>query len=171
MANMLDDMGIPPCGHPMLEQGILLKLWASCHSSEQATYMQYVQEGLRIANDGVLYRSWSSVGEFQNLLYLHTTQSTCPSTDLNVCKLDLESFSLEWQHRAKSLGPLVYLVRGKDKDKPAWYYVLVEEDKLNMFKNELSSEIIHLLQYGVILKSGWGEDPPEEVESALKSFF
>ena len=35
MANMLDDMGTPPCGHFTRELGISLKLWSSCHYSEQ----------------------------------------------------------------------------------------------------------------------------------------
>ena len=171
MANMFDDMGIPPCGHPMREQGILLKLWASCHSSEQATYMRYFQECLKINNDGVLTCSWSSVGEFRNRLYLHATRLTCPSKDLNVCKLGLKSFSLKWQHQAKSLCALVHLVRGTDKGKPAWHYVLVEEDKLNMFKDKVESGTIDVAEYGVVLKSGWGKDPPEEVKSAISSFF
>ena len=171
MANMFDDMGIPPCGHPMREQGILLKLWASCHSSEQATYMQYAQEGLKIENDGILTQELSYVGKFWNRLYLNTTQSFCLSKDLNVCKLDLEPFSLEWQHLAKSSSPLVHLVRGKDKGKPAWHYVLVEEGKLNMFKDKVSSGNINVTEYGVVLKSGWGKDPPEEVKTFVMSFF
>ena len=169
MANMLDDMGIPPCGHPMLEQGILLKLWASCHSSEQATYMRFAQEGLRIENDGIFYLQPSSVGEFRNRLYLHTTHSTCPSKDLNICKLNLKP--LKWQHLAKNSSPLVYLVRGKDKDKPAWHYVLIKEDKLNMFKDKVESGTIDVADYGVVLRSGWGKDPPEEVKSAVDAFF
>ena len=171
MANMLDDMGIPPCGHSTKEQGILLKLWASCHSSEQAIYMRFAQEGLRIGNDGIFYLQPSSVGKFRNLLYLHTTHSTCPSNDLNVCKLDLKSFSPKWQHLAKSLAALVYLVHGNDKGKPAWHYVLVEEDKVNMFKDKVESGTVNVTEYGVILKSGWGKDPPEEVKMFINSFF
>ena len=174
MANMFDDMGIPPCGHPMREQGILLKLWTSCSCYEQAAYLQYVQEGLAVTNDGTLLPQSYKIDKLRNARYLYATDLTCPSRDYNICMLDSKSPSQmweKWKYRAKILGPLVYLVRGKDKGKPAWHYALIEEDKLNMFKDKVESGTVDVAEYGVVLKSGWGKDPPEEVKSAIDSFF
>ena len=168
---MLDDMGILPCGHPMREQGILLKLWSSCHCSEQETYLRFVQEGLQITNDGILTRQPYSYNTLKNFLTLHTTNLTCLSEDLNVCTLVLKSFSPNWKYRTRYLAPYVYLVRGEDKGKPAWHYVLVDAEKENVFKNEVGSGSIDVAMFGKIVVSGWGKDPSDEIKAAVKLFF
>jgi hypothetical protein len=68
----------------------------------------------------------------------------------------------------KMLASLIYLVRGVDDGRNAWYYVLVDRLKVKMFLKALNDDIIHLENYGVILYSAYGDDPPEEVTQALK---
>jgi hypothetical protein len=55
---------------------------------------------------------------------------------------------------------LVYLVKGIDDKRKAWYYVMVERNKKSEFKIALGNEIIHLENYGTILHSAYGESPP-----------
>jgi len=67
----------------------------------------------------------------------------------------------------KNLNNLVYLVRGKDKGKPAWHYVLVEKLKLPMFKKAIGGTM-DVSEYGKIIHSGWGEDPPPELVKKIE---
>jgi hypothetical protein len=64
-------------------------------------------------------------------------------------------------------GSLIYLVRGKDEGRAAWHFVKVDRAKLASFKQALSTGSLDASEYGEILHSGWGEDPPEEARREL----
>jgi hypothetical protein len=68
----------------------------------------------------------------------------------------------------KMQADLIYLVKGLDAGRKAWYYVLVERPKVQIFLKALNDDIIHLDQYGQILYSAYGEEPPVEVTDKLK---
>ena len=64
-----------------------------------------------------------------------------------------------------SQSELVYLARGKEKHSgnQAWYYVQVgSRAKLPVFLQKIKTGI-NLSDYGTILYSGWGDEPPEDV--------
>ena len=63
---------------------------------------------------------------------------------------------------------LIYLVKGVDASRNAWYYVLVERLKVQLFLKALNDDIIHLEEYGKILFSAYGDEPPEEITQKLK---
>lgn len=69
----------------------------------------------------------------------------------------------------KSKADLIYLVKGVDAGSNAWYYVLVDRLKLQLFLKALNDDIIHLENYGVILFSAYGDEPPAEVTNKLKA--
>lgn len=62
-----------------------------------------------------------------------------------------------------SRGDLVYLVRGKDQGRQAWYYVHVDRPKLNRFLVRIGGGSLNLEDYGKVLYKGWGNDPPGEI--------
>jgi len=64
---------------------------------------------------------------------------------------------------------LIYLVKGVDAGRNAWYYVLVDRLKVQLFLKALNDDIIHLEEYGSILYSAYGDEPPEDVTSKLKA--
>ncbi len=68
----------------------------------------------------------------------------------------------------KMQAELIYLVKGVDAGRNAWYYVLVERLKVQIFLKALSDEIIHLENYGKILFSAYGDEPPSEITNQLK---
>ncbi|MCX7664611.1 MAG: hypothetical protein N2112_03600 [Gemmataceae bacterium] len=71
--------------------------------------------------------------------------------------------------RIRKDGRYLYLVRGEDKGKKAWYYVLIDKQKLNLFKARLRlPDLIPLNEFGVILECGWGKDPPAIVVQRIK---
>lgn len=69
---------------------------------------------------------------------------------------------------ANSQADLIYLVKGIDNNRNAWYYVLVERLKLSLFLKALNDDIIHLENYGEVLYSAYGEEPPQDVTDELK---
>jgi tetratricopeptide (TPR) repeat protein len=66
---------------------------------------------------------------------------------------------------------LVYLVRGKDSDRAAWHYVLIDQAELPVFLQMLETGSVDVSEYGKILYSGWGEDPPPEIVKTVKSLY
>ncbi len=68
----------------------------------------------------------------------------------------------------KMQAELIYLVKGVDAGRNAWYYVLVDRLKVQLFLKALNDEIIHLENYGKILHSAYGDEPPAEITNALK---
>ena len=61
----------------------------------------------------------------------------------------------------------IYLVRGKDRGKPAWHYVLVEKALLPLFLRRTNGGSLDVADFGRVLKSGWGKDPPENVRKNI----
>jgi len=71
--------------------------------------------------------------------------------------------------RKKMLADLIYLVKGVDAGRNAWYYVLVDRLKVQLFLKALNEDIIHLENYGKILFSAYGEEPPASITDDLKA--
>ena len=55
----------------------------------------------------------------------------------------------------------IYLVRGKDRGKPKWHYVLVDRQLLGLFLKRTNGGSLDVADFGDVLKSGWGKNPPE----------
>lgn len=70
--------------------------------------------------------------------------------------------------KKRALAKYIYLVKGIDANRKAWYYVLVEALKVQLFLKALNDDIIHLENYGKILYSAYGEEPPAHITKALK---
>ena len=63
---------------------------------------------------------------------------------------------------------LIYLVKGIDDNRNAWYYVLVDRLKVSLFLKALNDDIIHLENYGKILYSAYGDEPPKDITDKIK---
>lgn len=63
----------------------------------------------------------------------------------------------------------IYLVNATDSDKPCWFYLHLDTGKAAFFeKTIVQSPNIDLGQWGKILISGWGENPPLKVAEKIK---
>lgn len=83
-------------------------------------------------------------------------------------KISSETPKKQIDPQKKMQAELIYLVKGVDAGRNAWYYVLVDRLKVQLFLKALNDEIIHLEKYGKILFSAYGEEPPSEITDALK---
>ena len=168
-AKKLDEIGIPSCGHHTREQKILLKIFTACEENQEATisvlaktievkdgkYMYFPGHGRQLDSG-----QKSCLGDFRSI--------RCRSKSSEPC--DITSLQMKWENRLFK-GRFVYLVRGKDGDKPAWHYVLVDEDKLGDFKTKVATGTIDVADYGKVLCSGFGKDPPEEKKKIIDMQF
>lgn len=64
----------------------------------------------------------------------------------------------------------IYLVRGEDRGRKAWHYIVVDRLKLPIFLNKMKNESsFDIADYGKVIFSGWGNDPPEDIVKKVKS--
>ena len=61
----------------------------------------------------------------------------------------------------------IYRVRYRDKGIRAWYYVLVEKALLPLFLRRTNGGSLDVADFGLVLASGCGKDPPEELRKNI----
>ena len=86
-------------------------------------------------------------------------QLNCSNGDDQKCGLD-DINTITWEDRMFFKPELVRLVK-------KWYYMLIDEDKLEAFKAEAGTQMFNITSYGKILYEGFGEKPPAEVNRQL----
>ena len=65
----------------------------------------------------------------------------------------------------------IYQVRGIAKGRAAWYYVLVKKHLLGLFLKQAQGGSFDVADFGDVLRSGWGKDPPEGItDTILKKY-
>lgn len=63
----------------------------------------------------------------------------------------------------------IFLVKGKDTtNRQAWYYVLVDKSKKDMFENIQGTQSLNLNDYGKIIFSGYGDEPPADMKKKME---
>lgn len=73
--------------------------------------------------------------------------------------------------KKKPLRGEIYLSRGECGGRQTWHYLMVDKMKLPILLKEATRGEIDLRQYGNIIISGFGEQPPEEVRAfVLKKY-
>lgn len=165
----LDEVGVQPCGHSARNQNFLLKVRTSCRSHEVPYSMLYAARGRgNDKNTGALYVRGDGfeVEQGQHIRNIDNTVVTCKKA----ASYDEPCLLLgDYTWHKKGEGERVYLVRGKDNGKPAWHYVLVvdDEETTEMFLAQIKSGNLDVSDYGQVLKSGWGQNPPNEVKELI----
>lgn len=68
-----------------------------------------------------------------------------------------------------SRADCIFLVKGKDTtNRQAWYYVMVEKSKKHLFEEVEGSQPLNLTDYGQILHSGYGDEPPDDIKAKME---
>ena len=176
----MDEQGVGPCGHAAKEKGVLVKLFASCLSNEIPTKLVFSTHCAR--NDKNLgtmaymtgFRSTKKLHEGQHTSGLDFTQVKCKNTIDKPCTMAPWSTWQQW-----STSKSILVVTGKDKGRPVWCYLKVKDDENTIctFKEKTQGDNAGKLSanvedYGEVLRKGWGEYPPNEVEEWIeKNYF
>ena len=157
----LDELDIPSCGHHTREQGILLRIFCSCQANEEATVMAYINEAVELNKEGgLIFREPQKLSSEQTTSYGDFRRIRCGKVADEQCEI-----SSSWEDRFT--GNYLYTVYVTDRGRKAWYYVLVDKDKVDDFKAKVATGTIKVGEYGKVLRSGWGKDPPKDIEHMI----
>ena len=174
-AKTLDSLGIPPCGHRAREQGVLIKVFASCKSDQKAAEPCYSVESEVLNEDGTLsYYSNKKVNDTQQFWYTDFTKLTCCRGPDESCRSEEALKNWTWEEAIDGkLKSRIYKVRGKDRGQQAWHMVLLSntsEEHKKRFLEEVNSGHVDAAKWGYIIESGWGKDIPDSVEKKISSW-
>ena len=163
---ILDDLGIPSCGHHTREQGILLKVFSSCKSNEVATVTSFIKEAVKVneKKQCLIFYAPKKLSTGQNTTHGDFRQIRC-SKVTGSCEINSK-----WKYHLLE-GSRLFLVRGLDRNRKAWHYLLVDEDKLDAYNAIFSDESrprFDCAKYGKVLYSGWGEEPPKDIKLKIE---
>ena len=169
-AKTLDSLGIPPCGHRAREQGILVKVFASCQPDQKAAEPCYSVEGVTVLDDGTL--------GFQAKQLTKQTSTWCAATNLTCCRGPDESCCSDealknwtWQEALNDrLWKSVQTVQLSDQGRQTWHYLLLSdksEEYKKRFWERVKSGSINLTEWGYVIASGEGTDPPREIRDKV----
>ena len=169
--NFLDEYGVQPCGHSGNEKGILLSVSSSCRRAEVPHCLLYsIRAVVNAKNTGTLasLEEGSQISESQHLRSVTTLQITCESKSIN----DPCTLRPDYTWRKKREADRVYLVRGQDHQRGClvWLYVMLvdDEETVERFKEAVRQGRVDVRDYGEVLQSGQGEDPPNEVKDGME---
>ncbi len=117
-------------------------------------------------NTGTLsYWMGAELNKSQRAFGIDCTKLRCGKTPQDPCSMT----SPEYTWMKASQGDRLYLVRGKDRGRPAWHYVLLvdDEETKQAFEEKVKSGNVDVALYGQVLRSGWGKDPPNELRDEM----
>ena len=173
-AKTLDGLGIPPCGHQARENGILIKVIASCQPDQKATEPCYSVEGVELANVGTLSFSNKRASETQSSCGTDFTKLVCLRGPDESCRSAEALKNWTWQDAVGGvLMSRVYTVGSKDRGRQVWRMVLLSsksEEYKEQFLEKFKSGTINVANWGYIIESGWGENPPQSITDKVSSW-
>ena len=181
-AKCLDEMGIGACGHQAIEQGIFIRVIASCEPNQKATVEFF------LTREGITFHD-----HYKTLFFCHSkkltnfqTTYTCDFTKVKClqwegptapCQLSsipprcswkwVDVVAVNYQDRPVSR---LHLMHDKNNGVDVWHYILFNKDLdiLDIFRtSDTESKESDLSQYGYIIKSGWGRNPRSNVNEGI----
>ena len=169
-AKTLDSLGIPPCGHRAREQGILVKVFASCQPDQKATEPCYSVEGLTVEDNGTL--------TVYDKKLTHQTPTSCDATKLTCwrgpdesCCSDEALKNWTWQEALNNrLWKSVQIVGLSDQGRPTWHCLLLSdksEEYKKRFWEQVKSGSINLTEWGYVIASGEGREISQEIQDKI----
>ena len=174
-ANYLDEMGIAACGHHAMEEGILLKIVASCEPDQKATDGVFSNKGVWFdeTDKKIRFFTCEKLSETQNVYGCDFTRTMCyqlegPNAPCRISEMPAE-FQLKWKDVISwqsNPAQRMYLVSGKDKGRKAWRCIVVPEGSAKDFKAEVA---MGDTKHGFLVASGFGESPPDICEKCKSS--
>ena len=171
----MDEQGVGPCGHVAKEKGILVKVYTSCLSNEIpmelafSTHSAENDKNVGTMSYTIDLRS-NEIHDGQHSSGLDFTRVQCKNKIDESCTMAPGSTWQRWSTQKR-----IIIVTGEDKGRPVWRYLLLvdEEDTIRNFKEKTTGANagkldVKVEDYGKILKSGWGQDPPNEEQEWIK---
>jgi len=146
-------------------------VFASCQPDQKAAEPCYSVEGVTVHEDGTL-TVWNKQLSQQKSSWCEATRLTCCRGPDESCCSEEALKNWTWQVAVNGgLKSKVFIVRGKDRGRPAWYFVLLSnksEAYEEQFLKQVKSGHIDTAEWGYRIESGWGEDPPQDLREKFR---
>lgn len=174
-AKFLDEQGVKPCGHSATQKGIQLKLLAACESGQDTAKLCYCTRAMAIiGNIRMSYLSRKLLRENQRTLGVDFTKLKCDGEE-GMCTISPDS---TWSTDKEVTFGRVLRIHGHENFCSAWHYVLLDDDVdkireyLQLTQGENAGKYsLNVRDYGIILKSGWGLCPPQDIEDKIRKTY
>ena len=176
-AKCLDEMGIGACGHQTIEEGMLFKVFTSCQPNQKAMLQRFVKEAISFYDDSIHCYIIKEFSNSQIAYGCDFTQTMCMQTKgLSAsCQLPDIPSQCAWKwvdivniDSTKRPADRVKLVRGTDRGREVWQYVLVEKELEENFSEATATGPVDVSDYGYLIQQGWGKDPPKDYSDSLQ---
>ena len=152
----------------------MIKICASCQPNQKAGDPCYSVEGVEFREEHQCIGFWTNkqLTESQTILRGDFTKLVC-------CKGPDDAYPEEsafknWKWADAVSGKMrrnIYRVRGTVGGRPAWSIVLLssgDEDYKAQFLAQVATGTVDAADWGYVLASGWGEDPPQSVKDKIQ---
>ena len=152
-----------------MKKGIKLKVWCSCQPDQIGSSLIYSARGFgNDKNTGACYVRFNhSIAPDQTVCGDDFTRISCGKTPEEECAL-VPTFTFQLK---KTLPSRLFRVNGTDQGRRVWHIALLVDDPetIRIFKEKTQGEnagtqTTNISDYGKSIKSGWGQEPPQEVE-------
>ena len=168
-------MGIPPCGHTAREQGVMIKIYASCQPYQRAGDPCYSVEAVEFREeDQCMYFLNKQLTESQTSIWCDFTRLVCCKGPDDACPAESAFKNWKWADAVSGeIGKKVYLVRGIARGRPAWHIVLLssgDEEHKSQFLAQVATGTADVADWGYVVASGWGKDPPQSVKDKIDNW-
>ena len=172
---VLDEKSILSCGHHCKKNDIQIKVICSCQENEMATTLAFIN-AVQVQDGHIWFYPLRSLQSGQTTAMRGDfTMICCGSRDVDPSKCEIkEGFNCNWEERLFTDLSLIYLIvgcKGFDSLDCFWYYILVDKDKHDLFRERLQRENIDIALFGEILYSGKGHEPDEQTQHNMKLRF
>ena len=167
-AKVLDKLGIPPCGHRAREQGILVKVFASCQPDQKAAEPCYSVEAVTMKNDGTqIYQARQPAQ--QTLAWFDNTKLVCCRAPDSPCPRNTFQH-LKWEDGVDREFNIRWIKR-KEGGVYKWYYIMLHragDEYAAAFDAQFDRDpALQLSDWGYVLESGQGTDIPQEIKEKV----
>ena len=158
-AEFLDKQGVKRCGHSAREKDILLKVYASCQTGKDSTELLHTTRAMELENGYVHHYTGRELSAQQKTIGADFTKVRCGKGKEKECGIAPDA---TWSTAGEVISYRKHIVRRQEQGRQVWYFVVVDDDaeKIKNFIDKRGN--VDLIEYGKVLKSGWGNDPSPE---------
>ena len=148
----------------------MIKLFASCQPDQEAAEPCYSVEGVKFESNGGLVSQIKRLTEQQKPTSFNSTKLVCCRGPDSPCPKTTFQH-LTWENAVDESTTLTLVYR-REGDRNMWYYLLLHRAG-DAYHEEFQSQYrrnpsLRLSDWGYILESGEGQDPPQEVTDKVE---
>ena len=178
LAEIMEAKGIGACGHKAIEEGYMIKVFASCSPQEGAYDTYYAKKSVFVESSSSLMlfdvKTIKNGNISQTPVAINSTKLTCFQQQHDEpCKFDQIPSRASWKwidltdsERLRLVARRLFRIWCSENGERCWRFLIVYSDLFEEFCALFETEWPNNVNYdrfGYTVFRGIGEDPPEEI--------